>query len=237
MTTTLHRSSTRSRPSLGDGAADAETPVVSLDAPTRRRPSWVVAGVVLVAMAALLGAYVFNAATDTIRIVVAADTLAPGESIGADDLRVVELGRTGDLRAITAEQQELVIGWAPRAEIPAGTVLNTSLFVPTSEVVTSGKVVVGASFGAGAIPTASMSVGQTVRVIIVGTDGLGAVGAGDDPPDAVVLGDAAVWSIEGAASDNVANETWLSLLLDADLQTDFAQAAAQDRIRLALVDA
>ena len=62
----------------------------------------------------------------------------------ADDLRVVQMGQAGDLRAIQSNQQDLIIGQAPRAPIPAGTVLNTGLFVPVAEAVPAGRVVVGA---------------------------------------------------------------------------------------------
>jgi hypothetical protein len=217
---------------LTPGSSDM--PVVSLSAPTSRRPSWVVAGVVLVGLAALLGAYVFSAATDTIRVVVASTDLAPGEVIGPEDLRVVELGRTSELRAIVAEQQSLIIGLAPRSEIPGGTVLNTDLFVPAASVIPAGRVVAGASFGPGAVPTASLSVGQSVAILIVQRELLGTADVVDEQV-ATLLGTGTVWSVEGDPSANVANETWLSLLLDADLQTRFAQAASEGRIRLSLV--
>lgn len=226
--------STLGRPTRSPGPSD--TPVVSLSAPTRRRPSWVVAGVVLVGLAALLGAYVFSAATDTIRVVVAADDLAPGEAIGPEDLRVVELGRTSELRAIVSDQQRLITGLAPRSEIPAGTVLNTDLFVPVENVIPDDHVVAGASFSAGAIPTASLSVGQTVSILIVEREELGAAGSGNDQV-ATLLGNASVWSVEADPSANVTNETWLSLLLDVDLQTRFVQAASEGRVRLSLVGA
>ena len=70
----------------------------------------------------------FAATSDTMRVLVAARDVAPGEVIGADRLRVVELGRSGDVRAIQPMQQDLILGQAARGPIPAGTVLNTDLF-------------------------------------------------------------------------------------------------------------
>lgn len=111
-----------------DGA-DGVLSVTSLTPPTRRRPSWIALGVLLAALAGLLGAYVFSAATDTISVVVAARDIDPGDVLGPGDVRVVEMGRTGELRAVLSDQQDLVVGRSARGPIPAGTVLNTGLFV------------------------------------------------------------------------------------------------------------
>lgn len=225
--------STLDRPTITPGNAD--TPVVSLSAPTTRKPSWVVAGVVLVGLAALLGAYVFNAATDTIRITVAAQELQPGVPIGAEDLRVVELGQTSQIRAIRPEQQTLILGLAPRAVIPAGTLLNTELFVSNDDVIPAGQVVVGAAFAPGAIPTASLAIGQPVSVLIVADD-VPVAGEETGPSGAVRIGTGSIWSVETDADGRSSGDAWLSILISADLETQFAQAAADDRIRLSLVN-
>src|SRR5262245_51660193 len=115
-----------SRPTDPSGNGRSPAPV-SLASPKRRRPSWGVAGVALVGVAALIGAWVFTAMSDTMRVVVAARDLAPGEVVTAADLRVVEFGRSSGVRAIAPEQQELIVGEAARGPIPAGTVLNTDL--------------------------------------------------------------------------------------------------------------
>ena len=65
---------------------------------------------------------------------VAAQDLAAGEPITASDLRVVTMGQTAGLRAIQPDEQDLILGRAPRAAIPAGTVLNSGLFVAPADV-------------------------------------------------------------------------------------------------------
>jgi len=209
-----------------------DTPVVSLSPPSQRRPSWMIAGVLLVGLAALLGAYVFTATTDTIMVTVAAGDLAPGETIDAGDLRVIEMGRTAELRAILADQQDLIIGLSPRSPIPADTLLNTSLFVPLADVLPVGKVVVGAAFRAGAVPTPTLGVGDRVTILAVQQT---TVGSSGDQAAAVVLGEATVWAVTGQATTGGASElVWVSLLIDEELQTGVAQAAADELLRLSL---
>jgi len=174
--------------------ATSDVPVVSTSPPSRRRPSWVLAGVAMVVLAALLGAYLFQAVTDEMSVMVAAHDLEPGEPVAPDDLRVVQMGQAGDLRAIQSNQQDLIIGQAPRAPIPAGTVLNTGLFVPVAEAIPAGRVVVGASFVAGEVPTPSLRSGDAVTLVMVAPSSQAAPAAADAAGPAAVLGTGSVWS-------------------------------------------
>lgn len=208
-----------------------EAPVVSLAAPKRRKPSWMLAGGLMVAFAALLGAWAFTAATDTIQVVVAAHDLEAGDVVDATDLRVVEMGRTGDLRAIQPSRQDLVVGRATRGPIPAGTVLNTGLFVDRDQVLAPGTVVVGVSLGAGELAAPSVAAGDRVRLIAV-ADAVAGSQLGGEPE---VLGDGTVWGVAGQASTGASSErVWVSLLVAEDLQTVVVQAAADDVLRLVL---
>jgi hypothetical protein len=214
----------------------SDAPVVSLSAPTRRRPSWMLGGVVLVGLAALLGAYVFASVTDTLQVTVAANDLVPGEVIDAGDLRVVEMGRTGDLRAILADQQDLIIGQSPRALIPAGTLLNTGLFVAVDDLIPPGQVVVGGSFGAGEVPTPNLAPGDRVSLLAVRNVPVGSVTEGERAV-ADLLGEATVWSVTGeaVAGGGSSDRVWVALLVSEDLQAAVAQSAADGQLRLSLL--
>jgi hypothetical protein len=206
----------------------------SLSPPTRRRPSWIAMGALLVGLAGLLGAYVFSVVSDTLAVTVAAHDIEPGEVLGPDDIRVVEMGRTSELRAVQADQQELIVGLAARGPIPEGTVLNTGLFVPNNEVIPAGKVVVGAAFEAGAIPTRSLGAGDRVGMLRV-VDGTASVGALTESTVAE-LGEATVWAVEGETSaESVSDRMWVSLVVDAAVQLDVSQASADETLRLVLV--
>lgn len=218
------------------GGVAAEAPVVSVAPPKRRRPTWVLLGVVLVGVAALLGAYVFQAVTEQVSVMVAAHDLVPGEPIGPDDLRVIEVGASNQLRAIQPGQQELILGLVPRGVIPAGTVLNTGLFVARAESVPAGHVIVGGSFEPGAVPVPNLEPGDRVRLIAVADTTSGDDG-GATPQ---LLGEAEIWAVEGSAIGDVAtgagDRVWISLVVPEGVEADVAQAAAGDLLRLALVE-
>ena len=231
MARTLVRENTSPAPAPSTNGA-APSPV-SLASPKHRRPSWVVAGVVLVAVAALIGAWVFAATSDTMRVVVAARDVAPGEVIGASDFgwwswaARVTCGRSGPT------QQDLILGRAARGPIPAGTVLNTDLFADRAQVIPAGQVVVGAALAAGAAPTAGLAAGDRVDVLgVVKSNG----GAGATA-EATVLTTGTVWSVEQPPTGGGSAAWWVSLLIPEGSQTAVAQAAADGLLRLSLVGA
>lgn len=208
--------------------------VESLNPPTRRRPSWLAGGVLLVALAALLGVWLFSSATATLSVVVAGRDLPPGHVVTRADLRVVEMGRAGGLRAVQAHQQELVLGSSARALVPEGTVLHTGLFTTPDAAVPAGKVVVGASLVAGAVPVADLRPGD--QVVVLAAPASSAAAPPDAAGEARELGAAEVWAVHGAASPGSSSErVWVSLLVDEAIQGAVAQAAADDHLRLGLV--
>ncbi len=216
----------------GDRAAPSP---VSLASPTRRRPSWVLLGALLVGLAGLIGAWVFVATSERMSVVVAARDLDPGEVVGVSDLRVVEMGRSGDLRAIESSQQELILGRSARGPIPAGTVLNTDLFAAEGESIPSGQVVVGAALEPGAVPVGALRAGDRVDVLGVARTTAAAIDPAATTPVAEVLAVGTVWSVEPAGTGTSTSRVWVALLVPADTQGVVAQAAADGLLRLSLV--
>ena len=231
----MARSSLRAVASPSPPSVDVEdVPVVSMSPPKRLRPATVLAGVASVVLAALLGAYVFTASSSKVPVMVAAHDLEPGVPVSAADLRVVELRSTGALRAIQSSQQELILGEVPRAPVPAGTVLNTGLFVSASDAVPHGKAVVGAAFEAGQIPSPRLGAGDNVQLLQVAAAAPGSLDAA--PRSASVLGSATVWAVTGSAEPGSStSKVWVSLLVDESSQTAVAQAAADGVLRVSLV--
>jgi SAF domain len=211
---------------------DASASVVSLSAPKKRRPSWVLLGVVMVGLAALLGAYVFSTTSKTVSVLVAARDLSPGDVVTVADVRVEDVGHSEVLRTISPAEQGLIIGQAARGPIPRGTLLNTALFVSRDRVIPTGFVVVGVALEPGAVPVSSLAVGDRVEILVTAKQQTsGAVGS---DPVAVVATPAVIWSAGSAAQDvNLAKQV-VSLLVPAETQAAVAQAAADGRLRLSM---
>lgn len=211
--------------------------VVSLTRPTSRRPSWVLIGSLLVGLSALMGAWVFSATSERISVMVASRDIEPGEVIEAADLRVVEMGATGELRAIQPSQQDLIVGREARGPIPAGTVLNTDLFGGQGQTIPAGMVVVGASLEAGAAPTSGLRAGDRVDVLgVERTTGAPLEGA-PAQPSAQLIASGTVWSVERPSNNSSSPTLWVSILVPAATQGAVAQAAADGLLRLSLVGA
>ena len=208
--------------------------VVSLSPPKQRKPSWVLAGVMLVGLAALLSAWVFSAASRTMSVMVTSRDLTSGEVVGPADLRVVELGESAGFRAISPTQQNLILGKAARGPLPAGTVVNTDLFGEKGKVIPKGQVVVGVSLEAGAAPTAGLAAGDRVDVL-----GIAKVAATSTATAAVatLLTPGTVWSVDRSGATSTSPRLWVSVLVPVENQVVVAQAAADGRLRLTLVGA
>lgn len=200
---------------------------------TRRRPGWTIAGVGLVALAMLLGAWVFAARSSTVAVLVAGSDLDAGQVVTAGDLRVVELSGAGGLRAVQPGQQDLLVGRTARGPIPAGTVLNTGLLTERGDAVPAGQIVVGVALEPGASPSARLSPGDRVEVLAVAaTTGTGEASA------ATVVAAGSVWAVEpiGTGASSV-GKAWVSLLIPHGVHEEVAQAAAEGRLRLGLLGA
>jgi len=220
----------------GQHGSIAAPSVVSVASPTKRKPTWVLFGALMVGLSAVIGAWVFAATSDQMSVVVAARDIEPGDVVAASDLRVIEMGRSGELRAVLSDQQDLVIGRSARGLIPAGTVLNTDLFGSADEVIPPGMVVVGASLESGAAPVADLKPGDAVELL--GVQRTQSVPIGDasaTQPSAVVLASGSVWSVEPPPTSSATAKLWVSVLVPAEAQGEVAQAAADGLLRLSLV--
>jgi SAF domain len=210
------------------GAGDGRLSVVSLAAPKRRRMSWMLAGVGIVVLAGLIGAFAFTLQTKTVSVYVAARDLAPGDVISETDVRLATIGASSEgLRAVQPADRGLLVGQSARGAIPAGTVLNIGLVASKSDVIPAGQVVVGAALDPGALP-AGVTVGD--RVVVLSVAGQSAAGAA--PSAAAVITSATVWAAPSVSASG--SKQVVSLLVPEAMQELVAQAAADGRLRLSL---
>jgi Flp pilus assembly protein CpaB len=221
-------------PSTNGNGAGERRQSVELASPTRRKPSWVLLGALLVGLSALLGAWIFTSNSERTSVMVAARDIDPGEVIDSTDLRVVEIGGSTGLRAIQPSQQDLIVGRAARGSIPAGTLVNTDLFVDGGQSIPQGFVVVGAALAPGAVPVSGLRAGDRVDVLSLART---TAGLDDVQEGAAVLATGTVWTVEAAGSGTSTSDVWVSILLPADAQSGFAQAAGDGLLRLSLLGA
>lgn len=222
---TMFDSATRDRTDRIDELDLDDVPVTELGAPKRRSVTRVLAGIGLLALSAMIGAYLFVASSpETTRVMVADGELAAGEPIGAGSLRVVEIGATDGLDVVSPEEQEVLFGLTPRSPIPDGTLLNPGLFVASDEAIPEGKVIVGVVLGPGSAPLERLRIGDPVGLVAVVSN----VGLDDSAPE--LLGEGEVWAI-GPADDGLGDDAfWVSVLVDVEIQVAVAQAASADQL-------
>jgi pilus assembly protein CpaB len=222
-----------SRERAGRHERDDALGITSLAGPRRRRPTFVVFGLLLMAASGLVGALLVGSLTTTVPVLAAAADLEPGQVVTAGDLRVVELSELGSAASIAVDEQATVIGLAARGPVPAGTILNPGLFVAPAAVIPDGMAVVGATLEPGAAAGSSIRPGDRVDVLgtsppAAGLETTGGAGAAD------VLATGTVWGVEPPAPGS-AGRIVVTLLVPAEEHAAVAQAASDDRLRLARV--
>ena len=146
------------------------------------------------------------------------------------------MGRSGELRAIQPDQQDLIVGQAARGPIPAGTVLNTDLFADQGA---------GDPGGAGGGRRCARRPGRRRRRAGAQATGwtcsgscrrpAAATGAVAASRDGARVGHGVVG--RAAASGGGRRQVWVSLLVPEASQAAVAQAAADGLLRLSLVGA
>jgi hypothetical protein len=195
-----------------------------------RNPTWIVAGVLLVLLSALGGVLLFTSSDDRAEVLVAATDLEPGQAVVSGDLRIERVAVDGGVRSMPASAAADLVGQHPTGRIPAGTMLSPAMFdaaIPLG----ADEVVVGASLDPGEAPLSAVEVGAPVELIEVAVSTPGAAGAAPVEDTARTIGAGTVWAVEPVATGQI----WLSLRVDRDVGMAVSLAAAQDRLRVALI--
>ena len=134
-----------------------------LPAPVRdRRPALAALALLLVLGGALTSALIAYRSGDRIDVLVAAHDIPVGQRISAGDLRVARVAAEG---ASYVESRALgnFVGTRARTGVPAGTLVNRSMFLAGS-LVPAGGAVVGVVLSATQRPAAAPRSGDVVRV-------------------------------------------------------------------------
>ena len=149
------------------------TPPVKL----RRRPALVVIAVVVTALGCLLGAWAWNATTNTQEVLAARDTIHRGEVIEAGDIQRIRISGDPALAPLPASTYDEVVGQRAALDISAGGLLTTES-TNDAPLPPQGQSVVGISLTPAQVPALPMHGGDQVRIIVTpGENGDAASGA------------------------------------------------------------
>ena len=195
-------------------------------APVRdRRPAMAALAALLVVGGGLGSALVVHRSGDRVDVLVARDTIEPGQRVGAEDFSVARVAADTD-GVVPAAAQANFVGTHATARIPAGTLVNRAMFL-AGGVVPADAVVVGAVLGPTQRPAERLTTGDVVRVYLVvqgGADGVGGT------PGEVLL-DAA--RVVAATPAGPAENATVSLLVPAASSGEVVSAAAAGQVALA----
>lgn len=134
----------------------------------RRRPSLIVASVLLVIIGALASAWAYTSLGNAQEVVAVRVDVARGQVITAESLQVVRVGVDPALKTVPASEVGSLVGKRANVDLKAGQLLVPGV-VAADVYPRAGKSAVGLSLSSAQMPSEPLSVGDRVR--IVGTPG------------------------------------------------------------------
>jgi hypothetical protein len=196
-----------------------------------RNPGWLLAGVLLVLVSAIGGVLLFASADERHGVLVAAADIDVGQPLQRSHLRVVQMSSATGVATLGTGDAVALIGQIPIGRIPAGTVLNASMFNSSSPL-GADEMVFGAALDPGEAPLSAVTVGSAVRLLAAPRAVAGAErDAAASPPAAVVIGDGVVWDHEALGSGKI----WLSVRTTVEVGLVASKAAQDDELRVVII--
>ena len=214
---------------LRPGAVDlGRLPVQQRD----RRAALSALALLLVVAGALGSALVVYRSGHRTDVLVAAHEIKPGQLMSDSDFSIARVANDGG-SVIPATSKSIFLGTHALSDIPAGTLLSNRMFL-SGPVIPADGVVVGVTVSVTRRPAIALTVGDLVRVYLVGKDGSddGVSGAGTVPsaapavvptgattaPGTVIFGEVAVLVdtakvVEAPAAPAAGGDLTVSLLL------------------------
>ena len=205
--------------------------VFDLDAPTsggRSRWPEIGAGLFVVAVFALAGAWFYANSNDRVAVIAARNAIERGDVVTVDDLRVVQVESDDQLNLLGRDESGLVVGRVALTDLAPGTLVTPEQFA-ASGLIEAGEGIVGLALDPGEYPSLSIRPGDLVSVVQVPRTS--DPGAGEQ----LVLVEEAL--VVDVGPIGVQNQLFISLSTSRDEASEVAAAAAQDRVRLIQVGA
>lgn len=194
-----------------------------LPAPVRdRRPALAALALLLILGGALASALIAYRSGDRVDVLVARADIEIGQTVTAADFGIARVASDG-AATIEAAAAENFVGTSATTRIPAGTLLNRSMFLSASSVAPLRSVVVGLVLSASQRPAVELRAGDVVRVFLVPRD------AGGVTTGTVLASAVRVAEIGSSAGGDTLR---LSLLVPEGTATAIVGAAATNSIAL-----
>lgn len=192
-----------------------------LPAPVRdRRPALAALALLLVLGGALASALIAYRSGDRVDVLVAREDIEVGQIVTEGDFGIARVAADG-AATIEAAAARNFTGTSATARIPAGTLLNRSMFLAASTVVPEGSTVIGVVLSASQRPAVELRAGDVVRVFLVPRES-GGVTSGTVLASAVRVAEVGL----SAGGDT----TRLSLLVPEEPATAIVSAAATNSL-------
>jgi hypothetical protein len=191
----------------------------------KRRPIWLAAAVLLVALGSLGVWFVVSNLRDTVAVVALRNDVPRGATITAQDLTTVDINPEPALQTVPASQLTQVVGKRAAVDLSAGVLLPPAAIADTITP-PAGQSVVGLALDPGQMPAIELRVGDKVRIISTPKDQ-------DDPPTTtpVVTVTAEVVSSTPLADTS---KTRVDVLVSEPDATKVAAISATNRVALIL---
>jgi len=204
-----------------------------LAAPTRQRNAAVmVAGAVFIILSAALAASVASSFDDSIEVLVAANEIAEGQPVAAEDFRTVKIAAgEGDIQAVAPGSIDDLVGRVAAGPIGEGSMIHPAQFAIAAE---EAQVVVGAALGPDQYPATGLKPGDQVRLIEVAArfD----AGIGDDDETFSAGREITTGEVTDVVRLSSQDQLHFSIRVGESAASVVAQRVAQDRLTIALVD-
>jgi hypothetical protein len=190
----------------------------------RRRPTLVVASVLLVILGALASAWAYTSLGNAQEVIAVRTDVARGQLITAESLMVVRIGVDPALQTVPASQATALVGNRAALDLKAGQLLVPGA-VTTDVVPGQGKSAVGLSLTAAQMPSEPLVVGDKVRIVSTP----GAQGDVGTTPPVVVSGE-----VITVSDREVDGTTAVTVQVDAANAPELAARSASGKVALVL---
>ena len=179
---------------------------------TRRNPRLIAVGVLLACLGGLTGATLLTTSSHTSSVVVMAHSVVRGETVRANDLGAVTIGRAPGVRTVPSSQLSRLVGHAALVDLPEGSLPGPDAV--GDPIVPPDYSQVGLRLETGRVPVSELPPGTAVELVPVSAT------ASDPTPQRAPIAAVVVTSPQ-------TNDTGAAVLLDVAVPADAGVVVAQ----------